>query len=740
MVKIKSRKSRGRRTHVLGGCRTCRQRHVKCDQTRPVCNACKNADIVCKGLASEIQWVGSSNNPDYETSSGPNVRRHLYTALHLRQTEQEREVMTLALVDGMASSSVDQFLTEIDIQSKDLEEQRGDLSFGPFGVFNLIKSSADSPPLEMDGSDFAMTSNLEMIDEASLMPNAPMSELSTAGEMLGDLNSALQWTDIFNLDPVPMGINLTSPIWGYETHPTAWSSPVEAEVSPSKAQYDILSQDLASAQYTSHESLMLSDATFLLRHFQEHVMTRVAWLPMTQKSPWTILNIPFAMITLDQLTYMKRQKRQVTKHASLANLYAMLACASYHLAMNPGFTSDKPSQHWDQLTTIAYADAKHHMSMSLEHEFQGPSKAKYKEQLMANLSLVTFAIISENQRDTRCHLINMEYLIRLRGLVKPQLSRRARLLHYMYTWIRILTESTLVIHNEILHTAPCKSLWSRRLDMEEMSRLAQRNAAIPPFDQNRRLDDFLRVTPAESERDLKMNDPKDLNTNLGDIHLTDPRVDPEEQHSIVNGVSEAWLGLLSQTTRLANVMDQLNNGSSTMTAERQLALHRRSLYLENMICSLTSRKLPTSDGQPKTHMLRALNFALTIYFYRRVRRVSPCILQGHVSQIIDELHKWDEALVETDMIGPGTAWPAFMAGCEAMGVDERQILVGWLDNAGAQSGLATYSTARSIMEEVWEKRDTCIENLDSPQSCLGGQMSFSWTDLSRQNLHWLVLC
>ncbi|CAG7943276.1 unnamed protein product [Penicillium salamii] len=207
MVKIKSRKSRGRRTHGLGGCRTCRQRHVKCDQTRPVCNACKNADIVCKGLTSEIQWVGSFKNPDYETSSGPNVRRHLYT-------EQEREVMTVALVDGMASSSVDQFLTEIDIQSKNLEEQRGDLSFGPFGVFNLIKSSADSPTLEMDGSDFAMTSSLEMTEEASLMPNAPMSELSTAEEMLGDLNSALQWTDIFNLDPVPMGINLTPPIWG----------------------------------------------------------------------------------------------------------------------------------------------------------------------------------------------------------------------------------------------------------------------------------------------------------------------------------------------------------------------------------------------------------------------------------------------------------------------------------------------------------------------------------------------
>ena len=299
--------------------------------------------------------------------------------------------MSLALVNGLASSSVDQYLTEIDVQSKDLEEQQGDLSFGPFGVFNLTTGTAEIPSPDIDDPDFVIASSLGMLNDASLA-NAPMSELSTAEEMLGDLNSALQWTDIFNLDPAPMGMNVTPPIWGYETLPTAWSSPVGPEVSPGKSQYDLLSHDLASLQCASHESLMLSDATFLLRHFQEHVMTHVAWLPMSQKSPWIILNIPSAMITLDQLTYMKRHRRQVTKHASLANLYAILACASYHLAMNPEFASDKTNQHWEQLTGIAYADAKHHMSMSLEHEFQGPNKAKYKEQLMANLSLATFAV------------------------------------------------------------------------------------------------------------------------------------------------------------------------------------------------------------------------------------------------------------------------------------------------------------------------------------------------------------
>ena len=170
----------------------------------------------------------------------------------------------------------------------------------------------------------------------------------------------------------------------------------------------------------------------------------------------------------------------------------------------------------------------------------------------------------------------MEYLITLRGLVKPCLSRRARLLHHMYTWIRILTESTLVIHNAIPHTAPCKELWSRGLDTEEINRLTQRRATVAAYDQSGRLDDFLflPVTQSESDRDLNIDDPKESQVNLGDIHLVDSRKVPDELHTVVNGVSETWLGLLSQTTRLANVMDQLNSRTCSTNTNQLLALHR----------------------------------------------------------------------------------------------------------------------------------------------------------------------
>ncbi|KAJ5381151.1 fungal-specific transcription factor domain-containing protein [Penicillium cataractarum] len=732
--KTAKRKPAGRRTHLLGACKTCRKRHVKCDQTKPICKACKDADVVCETLISEIQWVGSSTNSGNSTSevsSGPNVRRQLYT-------EKERKIMSSALVSELATFSIDQFLAEIDTQSKDAEEQNEcDISMGPFSVFNLNGPLIQPEPAEAVDSQVELALNLDVSEHLPIAADASLSGLSTAEEVLGNLDTTLQWADIFSLDPSPADLTLASPISGYnDLHSTILFSTAVAPESPSHPKHDWLQQSLSQIQHETEEGDILSQARTLLKHFHEHVVTRIIWLPMTQKSPWTIMMIPASIIALDQLTYMGQS---AVKHAGLANLYAILACASYHLAINPGFTPGKSSQYWEHITITAYEEAKQHIQRSLENELEGPNKAKYKEQLMAMLSLTTFAILSDNQKHARCHIINMEYLIRLRGLVKPHISRRARLLHHMYTWLRILTESTLVVHNQIPHSSPSKALCSRRLDMEEMSRLAQRHAAIPPFDRARDLDDFLRVTPAESDRDLNIDDPKDSHTSLGDIHLIDSRNVADGFHLIANGVSETWLSLLSQTTRLANVMDRLNSGKCVMTADRQLALHRRSLYLENMTCAFASRRPPLAEGDPKTHMLQALNSALVIYFYRRVRQVNPCILQGYVTKVLDELHEWDAALTQLGWTGPGTAWPAFMAGCEAMDQMERQSLVQWLDNACSQSGFTSYSKARVIMEEVWKQRDACYESPTSTHYHFAGPMSYSWMDFAKENIHWLLL-
>ena len=273
--------------------------------------------------------------------------------------------------------------------------------------------------------------------------------------------------------------------------------------------------------------------------------------------------------------------------------------------------------------------------------------------------------------------------------------------------------------------------------MEELSTLAQRKASISLSRETRGLGDFLHIESPESDSDLNINDTKDGDSNLGDIHLVDSRSWSGALHSTVTGVSETWLSLLSQTTRLVNVTDRIYSGACIVSAERQLALHRRSSYLENMIFSFVSRDIPPG-AQGRPHVAKALNAALVIYFYRRVRHVNPCILQTFVSQVAEAVSQLQSDSHEQDIAGAGTAWPVFMAGCEALSQVERDALMSWLLKLGRKGGFPLYNSAVQVMQQVWKQRDGDSGSGMYLANQSGGPGSFSWMDESKQKLEWLL--
>lgn len=46
------------RDRTLTGCGTCRGRHVKCDETRPICQNCQQQDLACLGYERQLNWIG----------------------------------------------------------------------------------------------------------------------------------------------------------------------------------------------------------------------------------------------------------------------------------------------------------------------------------------------------------------------------------------------------------------------------------------------------------------------------------------------------------------------------------------------------------------------------------------------------------------------------------------------------------------------------------------------------------
>lgn len=276
------------------------------------------------------------------------------------------------------------------------------------------------------------------------------------------------------------------------------------------------------------------------------------------------------------------------------------------------------------------------------------------------------------------------------------------------------------------------------------------------------MDDFLRIQSQGAESDDDGEALKDQETGLRDIHLEDGRVWSNTLYMDIYGIPEIWLSYVSQTTRVANIMDYLDETGVQPMRRFQECLQRKTTQLENRICSLSAQYSnagevwPSHDTQgtitPKPTlasraMMRAMTSALLILFYRRIRKVHPFILQTHVNDVIGALKEFDLAHDVTDVQSPGTPWPAFIAGSEAMSKNSRDWLMDWMQKGAMQSAFNGFTTSQQVMREVWERRDLAAKSVDKDTNSPSDQRSavkkrkniYSWVDVLREGNFWLML-
>ncbi|RAL12671.1 Zn(II)2Cys6 transcription factor [Aspergillus homomorphus CBS 101889] len=745
--------NRTRRTHALGACKTCRRRHAKCDQRRPKCQMCRASGVACEGFADDIRWVAARKQASPSRTSrdgkprdvdrdrdrqGP--RRVLYT-------EQSRLSMSDSLSAELVSGSIDASLAEIDVRARDSDRAaEGSIVVGPFAVLDLSSTSHGDAVAEVDeAGEKEVVSPSRM--SGPLVESSSGVSPSLSQESIAYMNDLLQWSDLFSLD-LQMPDSLMSTAFdigdalvlepGAQAAMNGGAMGMTDPVLDADGELNEM-HPTAIPQIPSNPHIesvnVLADAHFLLRHFQDHVISRMSAIPLEQKSPWKILNLPSAVVTFSDLTFLGSQN---ISHARLANLYCLLACSALHLSVNPTTNTSETREHWQPIAEHAYNLAKNHMQTSLRHETQ-PKAAKYKDQLMAICALTEFAIISGQQQDARCYMVDAERLLRLRGLSKRRISQKARLLHHVYTWLRIVGESTYTLHDY----TPSEHF----MDALKCSFRCQNTTvhSTTTTGHSTRLDDFLRLARCPSDSDLNIHEPKSQDVGLHDIHLQDSRSYPDTLYHQIYGIPEAWLSLVSQTTRLANVMETFRVARRTpqvrkASIEAWDALHRRSARLENMVCALTSRKVEStasprgSEVCAKAHeyLLQALNAALVIFFYRRIRDVHPLILEGHVDKVVSSLSRFDAALTGAGQTGPGTAWPLFIAGCEATTLERRWEILKLLEKGEARCGFAGFGMARDVMKEVWKQQDEHITS-----SC--GESVPTWLDVTKRRQIWPIL-
>lgn len=316
--------------------------------------------------------------------------------------------MSTALGSNLISGSIDASLAEVDTRSRDPDRSLNhDIVIGPFAVLDFTGSASEHPAEEdsvaIQENEPASIDPLPVGD--SIDPIIPLEILDSSPvsiiDSLSQMDDFLHWSDLLSFSPDQTG---------FATHPTL--------TMPNDLSFDLtndalLLQNFAQGpedpmqrmtprqtpiEMASMETDVSKDAQFLLKHFQDIVIPQIMAIPFGQKSPWKILNLPAAVVAFGDTTFLGTEG---ISHARLANLYGLLACSAIDLALKPPSDPTQSTEHWLRIANQTYQKAKDHIQTSLQHETQGPKKAKYKDQLMAANILTQYAV---SPFTSRCEL------------------------------------------------------------------------------------------------------------------------------------------------------------------------------------------------------------------------------------------------------------------------------------------------------------------------------------------------
>jgi arginine metabolism regulation protein II len=293
--------------------------------------------------------------------------------------------MSTSITARIASDDLDASLARIDARVKDVngaDDHRN--TEGPFGVIDF-RASETFPPSITISEQF----DPERLDPRSeeMLDDSPVTE-----GLPGNPNDFLGWADLLALDfendvffseaPFPSESQKLDSVFA-----NAGSSRTVHDLENLQVPNDGL-VDPTTPSPPGAIDLKSPTIQNLLRYFRDQVIPKFSAIPEGHKSPWKILNTSAAVQTLAEMTYMGGVG---VKHASLANLYAVLAISAHVLGCAPE-DSVHTGDYWQRLSKQASNQAKAHLQISLQQETQGSGKCKYKDQLMMIIAMAAYAV------------------------------------------------------------------------------------------------------------------------------------------------------------------------------------------------------------------------------------------------------------------------------------------------------------------------------------------------------------
>ncbi|OQE46505.1 hypothetical protein PENCOP_c001G01653 [Penicillium coprophilum] len=613
-------------------------------------------------MQKDIQLTFIQDKEATRWLSAGNAARHRQSIF----TDVERRDMTLQIVSSVPGQSPDQVIIDLEKLESDIScSNLSSLFRGPFGAFRWLRPPPPEQLSSVTGEPPDSSPNwLQLLGELPGEEAFPFNKDAMDAEENGD-DLILEEQNMQLLQSIDANFHEPS---------------LRSELSP----YPVVGN---------------IEGWSLLSHYKDRIVPLISPLRAGQENPWVSLVIPCAMATLADIML-----NGSSNHARLALLNAVWSASAFHLAND----SVACLAQWTVSGGLYLTRAQYHFQQCMEESCISATKmSKYKEMLMAILSLSNAFMIKGDPDMRRAYLVQTEKFICVKGLSQPALSAKKRVLHHCYAYMRIMAETTCIADR------PRVNLTGSGCTLTASTIYGG---------------DF-RLYPGLVFSTTTMSMEKDPEMAQRDLHLAIPGRWSSTLFPTLYGIDEIFLMLLSQVIRLANERDL---SMMSDAAESQLSLREfwtRAKGLERAIDHLLSTANPncvqSSDGALPvitTATAQAMYMALSIFFHRRIYEIDPAMLQANVSAIqglLIEIQQEESAQKESG--NAALIWPVFITACEAVNLELQVFFSSWFDNCAKSTALVHASVAKQIIETIWTKRHDV--------SLCGG--TYSWPDILR---------
>lgn len=453
---------------------------------------------------------------------------------------------------------------------------------------------------------------------------------------------------------------------------------------------------------------------FLLNYYLKSVadLMTVVTLPT---NPWKKIYFPRALKALGDLAGVG-----YTSNSKNSLLNALLAVSCFNLQSK--FPKNSPQTTFFLNLGIEFrSQASNFLKLCFNKSSQ---QEKYKDILTAILSMNSIDVVWGTMVDCQYHLTICEDFVEQRMQVRPKISEKARSLHRIFSFLKLIQDSTALDklrEKEIVikDDSDDQTNYESRGNSYniQLSHCEKSSTDVPTIN---------KTLSSETGEYKEL-----LNQQDGKIHIEFVRQDKHISPSIpiFNNITteaycsknyeilstDALYGLPNSLILLFSDCVQLVRHNEYYKSRSLLIpkkYHKLCAQFEHRLLNWESEWVFYREGAHEFisnviegvyHHTMSFYNSLIIYYFSMAKDLNNKLLQSYVEKVLQHLDILSDLIDNKGIRIVPLIWQGFIAGCACMDTNMQLSFKKWAAQL-ATSGMGSYWGARQIMFEVWRRR------------------------------------